>query len=243
MILQKFYIFYPYLLYFSYPTPLNKGYPLFYNINIRLTCIKFIEGLLNKPNPYCCQETNTNYNGRMESSMTVFKVDERIVVSLTHTEASVLFGNYKNINTNNNLQMLALKALISEILKDYKYLYKNNKINVSLKRFNNNGCKIIISECLTQNRYFFYFENTEDLYLAVRYLYETVNEQIVNSDLYKFNNQYYLDLKVKKNSSIKYSLKDFGRDISDNELFYEYVIEYATPIILREAVYKYYSYY
>ena len=84
----------------------------------------------------------------------------------------------------------------------------------------------------------FIFENSEKLTLALNCLYSSRATRNLKSNLYLFNEKYYLTIISNENKSV-FKISEFADNYSKSYLLISFLNEYAKNLIIENAISKY----
>lgn len=177
--------------------------------------------------------------------MTVSVITQnKIKISLTHTEVIACFGEYERLLGLSPKIKNSLSMLLNDIISEHSLFEKNCKISAKIRLIKNCGCEITLTALLpkrkTPNREcVFEFFDIEALTGGITELYKTKANLRFLSHLYKTDNGYRLIINCKNPKERLFFLHEFCFKISDKPQDIEYTKEYGKPLILNCAIEKY----
>lgn len=173
--------------------------------------------------------------------MQVSRLDNnKIKITLTHTEVICCFGAYKNLLNMSPKTKNTIKLLLSDIIEEYYGFLNNEKISADIKTQIHNGCVIILSypKFKNWNEYVICFNNSENLIDGTLHLYHILRKKTYTSSLYILNKKYYILLSLNIDKRRIMSLRKFTYSITNDSVKPEYIREYGKVITEQNAVLK-----
>ena len=178
-------------------------------------------------------------------NMNVYTIAQnKIKISLTHTEVIACFGEYDRLYNMSQKTKTALTLLLNDIITAHPIFNKNCKISAKIKLKRNIGCEIVLTALSAERNSppkecIFEFSDSESLTRGIVELYKNRRYSKLRSHLYKTENGYRLMVNCKDPKNRLFLLHEYCFKISDSPRDIEYTKEYGKPLILNCAIEKY----
>ncbi len=173
--------------------------------------------------------------------MTVYEIDKnKIKISLTDTEVLCCFGTYEKLLKADKKIKPAIEALVRDIVAQYSEFFGGKKLIAKISVHKTKGCDITIYtpkhyRVLAKKEYTLVFSNFENLVRAASLLYRKDALRYSASSLYKLKNDFHLLIKASNQNAI-FPVNEFWSSFSASHIRAEFTKEYATPILLDNAI-------